>query len=453
MKGNFVNIRAQQSHAFCINRWSFFVAFFVWFALTPLLSEIQHDLNISDQDIWTSSIASVSTTIFVRVALGPACDKFGARILFSLLLCVSAIPTACTGLIQSARDLIILRSFIGIAGGTFITCEYWTSRMFTNEVVGTANALVAGWGNLGAGVTQIIVGSLLLPLFKLFFDGDSEMAWRTVSIIPAVVAFITGLIVYRISDDCPKGNYSELKKRGEMGKLSYVSSFFAGSSNVNTWFLAIQYACCFGVELTMINAAAQYFRDEYEQTPESAAAIASIFGWVNLFARGIGGFLSDHANLSRGMKGRLWVNHMLLLGEGASVLVFAQTNSLAGSIFMMIIFSLFVQATEGATYGIVPYVDPVNMGCVTGIVGAGGNVGAVAFGLAFRQLNNYRLAFIIMGCSILASSMLSAMIFIEGQSNMWTTHKGLERESNPDENEDFLEDDDEDLRGKSIELT
>jgi NNP family nitrate/nitrite transporter-like MFS transporter len=324
--------------------------------------------------------------------------------------------------------------------------------MFTNEVVGTANALVAGWGNLGAGVTQIIVGSLLFPLFRLFFDGDSEKAWRTVCIIPAVVAFITGIVVYRISDDCPKGNYSELKQRGEMEKNSYTRSFIAGASNVNTWFLAIQYACCFGVELTMINAAALYFRDEYGQTPESAAAIASIFGWVNLFARGIGGFLSDYANLTRGMKGRLWTNHCLLLGEGASVLIFAQTHSLAGSIIMMIVFSLFVQSSEGATYGIVPYVDPINVGCVTGIVGAGGNVGAVAFGLAFRQLNNYRLAFIIMGCSILGSSMLSAIIFIQGQSNMWT-NEALEGEFDSEEDEELLEDDDDDLTPKNIEFS
>ena len=27
--------------------------------------------------------------------------------------------------------------------------QFWTSRMFTKEVVGTANALVGGWGNLG----------------------------------------------------------------------------------------------------------------------------------------------------------------------------------------------------------------------------------------------------------------------------------------------------------------
>jgi NNP family nitrate/nitrite transporter-like MFS transporter len=327
------------------------MAFFVWFAVTPLLGEIQEDLNLSDKEIWTSSIAGLVSTIFVRVLLGPACDKYGARVLLSLVLCAAAIPTACTGFIQSARDLIILRSFIGIAGGSFVMCQYWTSRMFTLEMVGTANALVAGWGNLGAGVTPIIMGSLLLPLFKVFFDGDSEKAWRYVSILPASLTFVTGVVIYYISDDAPKGNYSEMKEAGTMESVSYKRSLFSGASNPNTWLLALQYACCFGVELTMNGAAVLYFRDEFGQSSESAAAIASIFGWMNLFARGVGGFYSDYGNGMSGMRGRLWVQTCLLIGEGVSILCFAQTNTLAVSIVVMIIFSLFVQASEGAVYG------------------------------------------------------------------------------------------------------
>jgi NNP family nitrate/nitrite transporter-like MFS transporter len=85
----------------------------------------------------------------MRFILGPLCDKYGARVLFTVTLCAASIPTACTGLISTATDLIILRLFIGIAGGTFVMCQYWTTQMFTLEVVGTANALAGGWGNLG----------------------------------------------------------------------------------------------------------------------------------------------------------------------------------------------------------------------------------------------------------------------------------------------------------------
>lgn len=179
-----------------------------------------------------------------------------------------------------------------------------------------------------------------------------EMAWRTVSIVPAVVAFASGLTVYFISDDAPKGQYNELKKHGNMPQVSASASFRQGALNLNTWVLFVQYACCFGVELTMNNAAALYFVDKFGQSTEAAAAIASIFGWMNLFARGLGGFCSDKLNAKFGMRGRLWTQTILLAVEGAFVLIFANSNSLAGSIVVMVFFSVAVQAAEGSTYGV-----------------------------------------------------------------------------------------------------
>ena len=357
----------------------------------------------------------------MRFVMGPLCDVYGARILFAWVLCLAAIPTACTGLVQSANGLVLLRLCIGLAGSSFVMCQYWTSRMFTKEVVGTANALVGGWGNLGAGVTQLIMGSMLFPAFRAFMD--SETAWRTVCVVPAVVAFITGIIIFRISDDCPKGNYTELKKNGNFSDVSVGSSFWNGLRNMNTWVLFIQYACCFGVELTMNNAAALYFRDEFGQSTEAASAIAAIFGWLNLFARGLGGFASDAFNYKNGMRGRIWVHTICLLAEGIMVFAFASTNTLAGSVLALVVFSLFVQAAEGTSYAIVPYVDPPNTGSVSGIVGAGGNVGAVAFGFCFRQLDSTD-AFQIMGGSIIFSSLLSVFINIQGYTKMFG---GIER--------------------------
>ena len=356
----------------------------------------------------------------MRFILGPICDVAGPRIPYAILLCCASIPTALTGTVNSAAGLTVLRLFIGSAGGTFVMCQYWTSRMFTRDVVGTANALVGGWGNLGGGVTQLVIGSVLFPLFKIFFadsEDPAEKAWRTVCIIPAVVAFGTGIGIFLLSDDAPKGNYGELKKHGAMPEVSAAASFRSAAFNFNTWLLFIQYACCFGVELTMNNAAALYFKEEFGQTTESAAAIASIFGWMNLFARGTGGFLSDKANARMGMRGRILVQTILLLLEGVFVLIFANTGSLGPAIVVLVFFSLCVQAAEGSSYGIVPYVDPPSTGSIAGIVGAGGNTGAVLFGLGFRQMN-YKDAFHLMGAAILVSSILSVFIFIKGHAGL-----------------------------------
>lgn len=409
------NFSRPHMRAFHCSWWAFFIAFFIWFAIAPLLGEIKITLGLTKKEIWTSNIVSVMGTIVMRFALGPACDKYGARVLFTIILCFCSIPSAMVGLVNSANGLIVLRLFIGLVGSCFVMCQYWSSRMFTREVVGTANALVGGWGNLGGGVTQLVMGSALFPLFKMFMS--PEMAWRTVCIVPATIGFMTGVVVYFISDDAPKGNYSEMKKNGTMPQVSAAASFRSGAMNFNTWILFIQYACCFGVELTMNNAAALYFREEFDQTTESAAAIASIFGWMNLFARGLGGYMSDKLNAKMGMRGRLVTQAVLLGVEGVLVFVFSRSESLTASIVTMVFFSIMVQGAEGATYGIVPYVNPPCTGSIAGIVGAGGNTGAVCFGLGFRQLS-YQKAFDIMGATIVASAGITALINIKGHSGL-----------------------------------
>lgn len=410
------NISRPHMRAFHCSWWCFFNAFFIWFAIAPLLPEVRTTLGVEKSDIWTSNICSVAGTIFMRFINGPVCDKYGARIPMAAIIMFASVPCALIGLANSVWSLCVLRFLIGLGGSTFVMCQFWTTRMFTKEVAGTANAMVGGWGNLGGGVTQLVMGSVLFPLFKTGMS--AENAWRTVSIVPACVGFSTGVLILFISDDCPKGNYKDLIKKGIMPQVSAGASFRQGAVNFNTWILFIQYACCFGVELTMNNAAASYFKGEFKLTTESAAAIASIFGWMNLFARGIGGFVSDKANAKMGMRGRLIWQTICLLIEGLMVFIFAETKNLGAAICIMVVFSSFVQAAEGSTYGIVPYVNPAATGSIAGIVGAGGNVGAVCFGMCFRQLD-YIPAFRWMGGGILFSALLSAFVMVKGHASMF----------------------------------
>jgi NNP family nitrate/nitrite transporter-like MFS transporter len=395
--------------AFHCSWWSFFNAFFIWFAIAPLLVEVKKSLDIDAKDIWTSNISSVTGTILMRFLLGPLCDKYGARILMGGILMSTSIPCALIGLVNSTTSLAVTRFFIGLGGSAFVMCQYWTTSMFTKEVSGAANAIVGGWGNLGGGATQILVGSVLYPLFKMFMSAD--MAWRTVSIVPAIFAFSTGYIILRISDDCPKGNFKELIRHGVMKDVSATASFHQGAMNFNTWLLFLQYACCFGVELTMNNTAATYFQEEFQLGTEKAAAITSIFGLMNIFARGLGGFLSDKFNAKMGLRGRLIWQATCLTMEACMILCFVHAPNLALSIVTLVFFSISVQAAEGSTFGIVPYVNPDCTGSISGIVGAGGSTGAVCFGICFRQLET-KSAFNMMGFTVFGSAMLSFLISI-----------------------------------------
>lgn len=172
--------------------------------------------------------------------------------------------------------------------------------MFSREWCGTANATVGGWGNLGGGVTQVLIGSILFPILRNIFGGDAEKAWRTACIFPAFIGLVTAFCVIKYTDDCPKGNYSKLKKKNQIDNVNVFKVFKSGAYNYSTWLLFLQYACCFGVEITMNNAAAMYFSKRFFLSTEKAAAVASIFGWMNIFARGLGGYVSDKMNTRYG---------------------------------------------------------------------------------------------------------------------------------------------------------
>jgi MFS transporter, NNP family, nitrate/nitrite transporter len=314
-------------------------------------------------------------------------------------------------------DLNIIHIVVLYCHFVVIDLQHWTSGAFASEIVGTANGLTAGWGNLGAGVTNIVMGSVLFPLMKHILH-DAEKAWRTAFIVPSAVALATGILVYCISDDTPKGNIPErIEHRSIPSDTSMKKSFLCATSNINTWILFVQYGCCFGVQITMNNAAAMYFRDEFGLSTESAAAISSIFSWMLLFARALGGFASDIANYKFGMRGRIAIHTLCLVCEGGFVVLFGRTKSLASAIATMIVFSLFVDAATGSTYGIVPYVAPTSMGSVIGVVAAGGSVGASIFGVIFRQFA-YEEAFLAMGLAAAASGLLSLFINIEGHSRL-----------------------------------
>ena len=85
------SLKRPHMRAFHMSWWGFFIAFFIWFAISPLLSEIKIDLGLTKQEIWTSSIVSVAGTIAIRLILGPVCDKFGARIPMAVVLCFASV--------------------------------------------------------------------------------------------------------------------------------------------------------------------------------------------------------------------------------------------------------------------------------------------------------------------------------------------------------------------------
>ena len=406
------SLAAPQMRTFHLTWFAFFLCFFGWFGIAPLMAVVREDLLLSKAQIGNTIIASVAITIIARLIFGWLCDRIGPRLAYSGLLIVGSIPVMCIGLAQNYETFLLFRLAIGVIGASFVITQYHTSVMFAPNVVGTANATTAGWGNLGGGVTQMVMPLVLAGV--LMFGVGEVFGWRIAMVIPGAALMLVGIAYYLLTQDCPEGNYRDLRARGLMPSTSASKgSFLEAARDPRVWALFIIYGACFGVELTINNIAALYYYDRFELNLATAGIIAGLFGVMNIFARTLGGYFGDRMGIRFGLKGRVMFLGAVLLVEGLALILFSQMATLFLAIGAMIIFSLFVQMSEGATFSVVPFINRKALGSVAGIVGAGGNAGAVAFGFLFRAESlTYADALLIVGIVVIvASSLVLAVRF------------------------------------------
>ena len=315
--------------------------------------------------------------------IGWLSDRIGPRRAYTWLLIVGSFPVMGIGLAQNYESFLLFRLAIGVIGASFVITQYHTSVMFAPNVVGTANATSAGWGNLGGGVTQMVMPLLLAGV--LMFGVGETIGWRLAMVVPGVALLITGLAYHRFTQDAPDGNFDELRAQGALASAEATKgSFREAASDPRVWALFVIYGACFGIELTINNVAALYYHDHFGLSVGMAGLIAGLFGLMNLFARTLGGVFGDFAGVRFGLRGRVLFLGVVLLLEGIALMVFSRMDVLLLAIPAMIVFSIFVQMSEGATFSVVPFVNRKALGSVAGIVGAGGNAGAVAAGFLFR---------------------------------------------------------------------
>ncbi|PSS36912.1 hypothetical protein PHLCEN_2v1230 [Hermanssonia centrifuga] len=304
-----------------------------WFAFSPLIPQaVKSDLHLSQIQIGDSNIVSLSATLLLRIIIGPLVDRFGPRLTMASILLVGAIPSALAATVTTPSGLYIIRFFIvpvadtstGILGATFVPCQAWTTAFYDIPIVGRANALVAGWGNVGGGFTFII----MLALYdRLRTDGLSvAKAWRAAfPIVPLPSLIFVAVLTIVFGTDHPNGKWAnrhlppppqvaltesdEAKKESEVEvqQLDDDNTRLAQETmtevltNPMTWLPALAYTITFGFELAMdANLSnilfALYSSPTFGQTkagyqPDTEGTvdqIASVYGLLNIFARPVG---------------------------------------------------------------------------------------------------------------------------------------------------------------------
>jgi NNP family nitrate/nitrite transporter-like MFS transporter len=490
------DIQNPHQRAFWASTVAFFSTFFSVFAPAALMPYIKKDsadggIGLTKTQISGSGGAAVGSTIFMRVLAGPMCDRLGARKTYVVLLLLGVPGLIGMFFVHDGGVFIFLRLLIGFSLASFVPCQVWNSQMWTKKIVGMANATAGGWGNLGGGVTQLVMPAIMLGILS-GTGGDVGLSWRLCFILPICMHVGSCLAIWT-ARDLPDGNYKELETSGAKKKGSGAGAAKIGFTNVNAYILVVIYAFCFGTELTMNNKVVLYFHTYFALTPFMSGVFGSMFGMMNLVARSWGGILSDRMMAKYGMRGRIWA--LFIIQECAGVMCLGLgyltvnmpgpddfTNGetvtgvwidkseredvtyyiqdddggqvpkcgsefidtpmhglvnisgvmteqiinvrdekmmiyddwsecvqnaapLGGALGIMILFSIFVQMAEGLTYGIVPYVSRPALGVVSGMVGAGGNLGAVISGMAIISAETpvdegfVKLGYVTLGCT------------------------------------------------------
>jgi len=414
---------------------AFFISFFVWFNHAPLMASIRSSLHLTNQEVTALLTLNVALTIPARVVIGMLVDRFGPRLMFSLLLAISGLLCIPFALATDFTGLALSRFLLAIVGAGFVVGIRMIGEWFPAKETGLAQGIYAGFGNFGSAAAAVT-----LPSLALYLGGED--GWRWALLITAAIAIGYAGIYYLSVSDTPKGStYFRPKKMGAMEVTSrgdfilYVLmqaplmaalallAWKLGPANLKLlpesltngvyaalaalylyqiWdavrinrpmlagvpvpalqryqfrqvaVLSLSYFVTFGSELAVVSILPLLFKDTFNLSLAVAGAVGASFGFTTFFARPAGGWLSDRF-------GRRKIMLLSMFGTAAGYLAMSFINQLTGVAFgvaVTFLCSLFVNAGNGAVYAMLPLIKRRLTGQIAGIVGAFGNVGGVLF--------------------------------------------------------------------------
>ncbi len=433
---------------------AFFITFVVWFSHAPLLAFIKEAFDLSSQQVKALLILNVALTIPSRIVIGMLVDRFGPRIVFSLLLMAASFICWGFALAKSYEMLALFRFLCGFVGAGFVIGIRLVGEWFPARQVGIAEGIYGGWGNFGSAA-----GAMTLPSLALFFGGDD--GWRYAIACCGVLAFVYSIIFYITARNTPKGStYFKPKKSGGLEVTSMRDLYFYLAMNIpmyialavlawklspanlgllselatNSLYVILlvlfviqtsqiwkvnkehleqgvaeidkykfkqvailnwSYFVTFGSELAVVSMLPLFFMDTFELNAVTAGLLASGFAFMNLAARPGGGWLSDKL-------GRKKTLSFLIAGLTMGYLVLSTIDSawvIPLAVIATMCCSFFVQAGEGAVFAMVPLVKRRLTGQVAGMTGAYGNVGGVTFLTVLSFVDDSTFFLVIAACA------------------------------------------------------
>ena len=194
---------------------AFFMTFYVWFNLAPLATTMLDSIGwLTKEHVKILLIANVALTIPARIVVGALIDRFGARIVFSALMVVMAIPAVLFAASTTFMQMLIARLVLSSVGAGFVIGIKMIAQWFTPKYIGRAEGFYAGWGNFGSAFA-----AMTLPWFAVTFLGDwlgmGDDAWRWAMGVNGLVMGAYGVMYYFLVRDVPAGETLHKAKKTE----------------------------------------------------------------------------------------------------------------------------------------------------------------------------------------------------------------------------------------------
>ena len=360
--------RANATRNLVLATLAFAVAFVGWSLIAPLAKRFQDDLDLTNTRTLMLTAVPVVLGSLLRIPVGALTDRLGGRVMFPVVLGISAIPAAIFGFVEGYAALIVVGFFLGIAGSSFAVGVPFVAGWYPKERQGFALG-VYGMGNIGTAVAA--------------FSAPAIVDWlgrEALGIVAALLLVATAVVFYSMAEDPPRGpavDYGAVLRSG--WKL---------------WRLALLYFVTFGGFVAMAVFLPKLLRDWFDISLTNAGLRAAGFTVVATFARPVGGFLSDRI-------GSATVLVVAFVGAGLDAAWLAHISSdptwLPVTIACLTL-AAFLGLGNGAVFKAVPLDFPEATGAATGIVGAAGGIGGffppVVMGIVKDHFDTYALGFI-----------------------------------------------------------
>ena len=284
-----------------MSTFAFTMAFAAWMTYGVLITYLV-DKGVYDWDKaqmgWLIGIPVLTGSIS-RLPLGVLTDKYGGRIVLSVLLIASAVPMFLVGYVDSFMGFMLAGLGFGMAGGSFAVGIAFTSVWFERKNQGTALGIF-GAGNAGAAITSMFAPVLLRMLTD---DGANIEGWRTLPQIYAAILALTGVLFYLFTYSRKVESHEGYTLRQRLRPLKYM----------RVWRFGFYYFLVFGGFVALAQWLIPYYVNVYTMSIVSAGMMASIFSFPSGVIRALGGVLSDRMGPRTVMYGILIVTLISLV--------------------------------------------------------------------------------------------------------------------------------------------